>query len=197
MTNLDSLLKSRDIALPRKVHIVKSMVFSSSHVWMWEMDHKEGWVPKNWCFSTVVLEKTLESPLDFREIKPVNPKGNQPWMLIGWTDAKAETPILWPLAAKIWLFRKDPGAWKDWRQEEKGMTEDEMVGWHHWLNGHEFEQAPGVGNGQGSLACYSPWRHKELGTTEWLNWKDSMRGTSVGKRCHMKHGAYFGLLHVC
>ena len=112
---------------------------------MWELDHKEGWAPKNLCFWTVVLEKTLESPLDCKEIKPVNLKGNQSWIFIGRTDAKAEAPILWPPDMKNWLTGKDPDAGKDWRQEEKGMTEDEMVGWHHWLSGHEFEQALGCG----------------------------------------------------
>ena len=124
---------------------------------------------KNWCFWSVVLEKTLESPLDCKEIKPVNPKGNQSWIFIGRTDAEAETPILWLPDAKNWFIGKDPDAGKDWKQE-KGMTEDEMVGWHHWLNGHEFEQALGVGDGQGSLACCSPWGCKESDTTEPLNW---------------------------
>ena len=114
--------------------------------------HKESWAPKNWCFWTVVLEKTLESPLDCKEIQPVHPKGDQSWIFTGRTDAEAEAPILWPPDAKDWLIRKDPDYGKDWRQEEKGTTEDEMVGWHHWLNGHEFEQAPGVGDGQGILA---------------------------------------------
>ena len=113
--------------------------FSSSHVWMWELDYKESWVPKNWCFWTVVLKKTLESPLDCKEIQPVLPKGHQSWIFIERSDAEAETPILWPPDAKNWLTGKDPDAGKDWRQEEKAMTEDEMVGWHHWLNGHEFE----------------------------------------------------------
>ena len=169
MTNLDSILKNRDITLPTKVHLSQSYGFSSSHVWMWVLDHKESWVLKNWCFWTVVLEKTLESPLDCKEIQPVNPKGNQSWIFIGRTDAKAETSILWPHNAKNWLTGRDPDAGKDWRQEEKGMTEDEMVGCHHWLDGHEFEQTPKVGHGQGSLACCSPWGHKELDTTE-LNW---------------------------
>ena len=113
----------------------QSYGFSSRHVWMWELDHKEGWVPKNWYFQTVVLEKTLESPLDCKEIQPVNPNRNQSWIFIGGTDAKAETPILWPPDAKNWLIGKDPDVGKDWRHEEKGTTEDEMVGWHHWLNG--------------------------------------------------------------
>ena len=117
----------------------QSYGFSSSHVWMWELDYKESWVPKNWCFWTVMLQRTLESPLDSKKIKPVHPKGNQSWIFIGRTDAKAETPILWPPDAKNWPIGKDPDAGKDWRQEEKGMTEGEMVGWHHWLNRHEFE----------------------------------------------------------
>ena len=117
----------------------QSYGFSSSHVWMWELDHKESWVPKNWCFWTVVLEKTLESHLNCKEIQSTHPKGNQSWMFIGRTDAEAETPIIWPPDAKNWLIGKDPDAGKDWRQEEKGTTEDEMVGWHHWRNGHEFE----------------------------------------------------------
>ena len=137
-TNLDSVLKSRNIILSTGVHS-QSYGFSDSHVQMWEMDHKEGWVPKNWCFWTVVLEKTLESPLDSKEIQPVNPKGNQSWIFIGRIDAEAETPIFWPLDAKNWLIGKHPDAGKDWRQEEKRTTEDEMVGWHHRLYGHEFE----------------------------------------------------------
>ena len=112
--------------------------FSSGHVWMWELDYKESWALKNWCFWTVVLEKTFESPLDYKEIQPVHPKGNQSWMFIGRTDAEAETPILWPPDVKNQFIGKDPDAGKDWRQEEKGTTEDEMVGWHHQLNGHEF-----------------------------------------------------------
>ena len=121
----------------------QSYGFSSSHVRMWELDHKGGWVSKNWCFRTVVLEKTLESPLDSKEIKQVSLKGNQPWIFIGRTDAEAEAPTLWPPNAKSWLIGKDLDAGKDWRQEEKGMTEEEMVGWHHWLNGREFEQTWG------------------------------------------------------
>ena len=117
----------------------QSYGFSSSHVWMWKLDYKESWVPKNWCFWTVMLEKTLESPLDCKEIQPVHPKGDQSWVFIGKTDIEAETPILWPPAANNWLIGKDPYAAKDWRQEEKGMTEDEMVRWHHQLDGHEFE----------------------------------------------------------
>ena len=169
MTNLDSVLKSRDITLPTKVHLVKAMC-SHSHVWMWELNYKESWVLKNCCFWTAVLEKTLESPLDCKEVKPVNPKGNQSWIFIGRTDAEAEAPILWPSHAKNWLIRKDPDAGEDRRQEEKGVTEDEMVGWHHQLNGHEFEQTLGDSRGQGSLACCSSWGRKESDMTEWLNW---------------------------
>ena len=141
----------------------QSYGFSSSHVQMWEMDHKE--VLKNWSFWTVVLEKILKSPLDSKEIKPVNPKGNQHWTFIGRTNAEANAPILWPPNAKSWLTRKDPDAWKDWGQEEKGTTKDEMVGWHHWLNGHEFEQSLGYNEGQGSLVCCSSWSCKESDTT--------------------------------
>ena len=136
MTNLDSIFKNRDITLPTKVHLVKAMVFP---VVMWELDYKESWAPKNWCFWTTVFEKTLESPLDSKEIQPVYPKGNKSWIFIGRTDAEAETPILWPPDAKNWLTRKILDAGKDWRQVEKGMIEDEMVGWHPWLDGFEFE----------------------------------------------------------
>ena len=134
---------------------------------MWELDNKESWAPKNWCFWTVVLEKTLDSPLDCKEIQPVHPKGNQSWIFIGRTEA--EVPILWPPDAKNWLIGKDSDAGKDWRQKEKGIAENEMVGWHHQLHGHEFEQAPGVGEGQGSLACCSPWDYKQSDSTERLN----------------------------
>ena len=172
MTNLDSTLKSRDIT--DKGPSSQSYSFSSSHVWIWELDHKESWVPKNWCFWSVVLEKTLKSPLDSKEIKLVNPKGNQSWVFIGRTDAKAETPILWPPDTNNWLTGKDPDAGKDWRQEEKVMTKDEMVVWHHQLNEHDFEQALGVGDGQGSLACYSLWGRKESDISEWLYWTELM-----------------------
>ena len=145
MTNLDSILKKERHNFADKGSSSQSSGFSNSHVWMWELDYKESWVPKNSCFWTVVLEKTVESPLDCKEIKPVNPKGNWSWIFIGRTDAEAEAPLLWPPVAKIWFIEKHPDAGIDWRQEEKGMTEDEMVGWHHWLDGHEFEQVPGVG----------------------------------------------------
>ena len=146
MTNLDSILKSRDITLPTKVRLVKAKVFP---VVMYgsKLDCEESWAPKNWCFWTMVLEKTLESPLDCKEIQPVYPKGNQSWIFIGRTDVEAETSILWPLDGKNWLIWKDPDAGKDWRREEKGMTENEMAGQHHWLDGHELSL---------SLACCSP-----------------------------------------
>ena len=135
------------------------------------LNHKESWVLKNWCFWTVVSEKTLESPLDFKEIQPVHPKGNQSWVFIGRTDVEA--PILWLHDVKNWLIGKDPDGWERLKAAgENGTTEDEMVGWHHWLDGHEFEQAPWVGDGQGSLACCSPRGHKESDTTEQLNLTD-------------------------
>ena len=168
--NTDRILLSRDIAT--KGLSSQSYYFSSSHVWMWELDYKESWVLKNWCFWPVVLEKTLESPSDCKEIQPVHPKGNQSWIFIGRTDVEAETPILWTPDVKNWIIWKDPDAGKDWRQEEKGMTKDEMVGWHHRLNGHEFGWAPGVGDGPGGLACCSPWGHKESDMTERLNWTE-------------------------
>ena len=137
-----------------------------------ELDYKESWAPKNWSFWTVVLEKTLESPLDCKEIQPVHPKGDQSWVFIGRTDVEAVTPILWLPDVKSWFIWKDPDAWKDWRQEEKGTTEDEMVGWHHQLNGHGFGWTPGVGDGQGGLACCSSWGHKKSDTAEQLNWTE-------------------------
>ena len=137
----------------------QSYGFPSSHVQKWELDHKEGWTLKNWCFWIVALEKTLESPLDCKEIKPVSPKGSQPQIFIRRTDAEA--PILWPPESKSQLVRKDPDAGKDWRQEEEGETVNEMVAWHHWLNGCEFEQILGLSGGQRSLACFSPWGEKE------------------------------------
>ena len=133
-----------------------------------ELNHKEDWVPKNWCFQIVVLEKTPNRPLDSKEIKLVNAKGNQPWMFTGRTDAEAEAPILWPPNAKSQLIGKDPDAGKDWGQEKRA-TEDEMVGWHHWLKGHDFEQTPGDNGGQRSLACCNPWGRKKSDPTEQLN----------------------------
>ena len=134
---------------------------------MWELDYKESWTPKNGCFCTVVLEKTLESSLDCKNIKPVHPKGNQSWIFIGRTDPEAEAPILWPPDEKNWLTGKDPDAGKDWKQEEKGMTEDKIIGGRHRPNEHEFKQAPEVCNGQESLACCSPWGHKQTWLSSW------------------------------
>ena len=138
---------------------------------MWELDYRESWVLKNWCFWTVML-KTLESPLDCKEIQPVHSKGDQSLGFIGRTDAEAETPILWLPDAKNWVIGKDCDAGEDWRQEEKAKTEDEMVRWHHRLNGLEFGWTPGVGDGEGGLVCCSPWCLKELDRTEWLNWTE-------------------------
>ena len=146
--------------------------FSSSHVFMRELDYKESWVLKNWCFWTVVLEKTLESALNCKEIQPVHSKGDQSWVFIGRTDVEGKTPMLWPPDAKSWLIWKDPDAWKDWRWEEKGTTEEEIVEWHHQLNGHGFEWTLGVGDEQGGLVCCSPWGHKESDRTEQLNWTE-------------------------
>ena len=152
-----------------KLNIKKLLMtcgFSSGHVWMWELGYKESLASKNWCFWTVVLEKTLESPLDCKEIQPVHPKGDQSWMFIGRTDAEAETPIFCPPDAKSWLIWKDPDAGKEWWQE-KGMTEDEMVGWHHQLDGDGFGWAPGVGDGQGGLACCGPWGFSQTQLSNW------------------------------
>ena len=173
MTSLDSILKSRDITLPTKVCLVKAMVFlvvmygcesctirKAEHRWIHDFEL--------WCWRRLL--RVPWSPLDNKEIQPVHPKGNQSWIFIGRTDAEAESPVLWPPDAKNWLIGKDLDAGKDWKQEEKGMTEDEMVGWHHWFDGHEFDQAPGVGNGQESLACCSPWGRKDSDMTEQLNW---------------------------
>ena len=146
---------------------------------MWELHCEESWVPKNWYFWTVVLEKTLESPLDCKEIQPVHPKRSLSWVFIGKTDVEAETPILCPPDGKSWLIWKDPDAGKDWRQEEKGTTEDEMVGWHHRLSGHEFGWTPRVGDGQGGLVCCGSWGHKESDMTGWLNWTDCTESNLV------------------
>ena len=167
--SLDITAVISTITLPT-IPCSQSYGFSSNRIWMWELDHKDSWAPKNWCFWTVVLEKTLESPLGSKDIKPVNSKGNQSWIFTGMIDAEAEAPILWPPDVKNWLLGKDPDAGKDWRKKEKGSTEDEMVGWHHQLNGCEFEQALGVGDGQGGLACCRSWGRKQLDISEKLNW---------------------------
>ena len=152
---------------------------------MWELDCEEGWAPKNWCFSTVVLEKTLESPLDCKEIQPVHSEGDQPWDFFGRNDAKAETPGLWPPHVKSWLIGKDSDAGRDWGQEEKGTTEDEMAGWHHWLDGRESGWAPGVGDGEGVLECCDSWDCKESNTTAQLIWSDCL--LNVFDRPHKQH----------
>ena len=171
MTNLDSIFKSRDITLPKKVHLIKAMV---SPLVMYGC---ESWtikkaVLKNWYFWTMMLEKTLESPLGCEEMQLVHHKGDQSWVFIGRTDAEAETPILWPPNAKSWLVGKDSDAGKDWGKEEKGTTEDEMVGWHHWLNGHSFGWTLGVGDGQRGLECCGSWFYKESDMTEQQNWTE-------------------------
>ena len=158
---------------------------------MWELDYKETWAPKNGCFWTVVLEKTLESPLDCREIQPVHPKGDPSWVFIGRTDVEAETPILWSPDAKNWLIWKDPDVGKDWGQEEKGTIEDEMVGWHHQLNGCEF------GDGQGGLACCGSWGHKESNTTERLNWTEPSAVYLGGNVHHPSSRQDFSTAAVC
>ena len=157
---------------------------------MWVLDYKEIWAPKNWCCWTVVLEKTLESPLDCKEIQLVHPNGDQSWVFIGRTDAEAETPILWPPNTKSWLIGKDPDAGKDWGQEKKGMTEDEMVGWHHWLDGHGSGWTPGVGDGQGGLARCGSWLVSESDMTERLNWTDLSRNWSL----FLKYAFYSGII---
>ena len=168
MTNLDSILKKERYHFVDKGSSSQSYGFFSSHIQMWELDYKEGWVLKNWCFWTVVPEKTLWESLGPKENKPVNPKGNQPWIFIGRADTEAEASMLCPLDAKSQLIVKDPDAGKDWGQEEKGVTEDEMVGWHHRLNGHELEKAPGDSEGQGSLSCCRPWVTKsQIALSNW------------------------------
>ena len=157
MTNLDSVLESRDITLRTKVGKVKAMVFPVVMYGCESWTTKKHWALNSWCFWTVVLKKALESPLDCKEIIPVNPKGNQSWIFTGRTDTEAETAIFWPPDVKSWLIGKDPDAGKHLGQEERGAIEDQMVGWHHWLNGHEFKETPRDTEGQGSLVCCSPW----------------------------------------
>ena len=171
MTNLDSILKIRDITLPTKVHLVKAIVFPvvvyGCESWtMRKAEHRRIDAFELWCW-----KRLLRVPLDCKEIQPVHPRGDQSWVFIGRTDVEAETPVLWPPDAKSWLIWKDPDAGKDWGQE-KGTTEDEMVGWHHPLNGHGFGWTVGVGAGQGGLVCCGSWGRKESETTEWLNWTD-------------------------
>ena len=183
------MLKCRDLTLPTKVCLVKAMVFP---VVMNECDYKERWVLKNWCFWTVVLEKTLESPLDCKEIPPVHPKGDQSWVFIGRTDVEAETPILWPPDAKSWLIWKDPDAGKDWGQEEKGTTEDEMVRWHHQLKGHGFGWTLGVGDGQGGLVCCGS---RVANSQTWLsNWIEQGSTLCNWKKKVPINGAYLTIM---
>ena len=179
--------KRAEILLAKKCPSNQSYDFSSSHVWMWELDHKESLAPKNWCFWTVVLGKTLKSPLYCKEIKPVNPKGKQYWRFIGRTNAEFEAPILWPPDVKNWFNGKDPDAWKDWRWEEKGTTEHDMIRWHHQLDGRKFEQASEIGDRLGSLAWCSPWGCKESDTTEWLNWTEHSECKTLQARTFVQH----------
>ena len=169
----------------------QSYGFSSGHVWIWELDYKESWALKNWCFWTVVLDRTLKSLLDCKEIQPVHSEGDQPWDFFGRNDAEAETPVLWPSHAKSWLIGKDSDAGRDWGQEEKGMTEDEMAGWHHGVDGRESEWTPGVGDGQGGLVCWDSWGRKESDTTEqlnWteLNWTEALKKQNIINLCNAK-----------
>ena len=157
---------------PAALSLNNETCFSCGHVWTWELDCEEGWALKNWCFWTVVLEMTLESPLDCKEIQPVHSEGDQPWDFFGRNDAKVETPVLWPPHKKSWVIGKDSDAGRDREQEEKGTTEDEVAGWHHWLDGRESGWTLGVGDGQGGLACCNSWGRKELDTTERLNWTE-------------------------
>ena len=163
------LLSIRCFVILLYLNFNKDILFWLVQFHIYFVAFKHLWALKNWCFWTVVLEKTLESPLDCKEIQPVHPKRDQPWVFIGRTDVEAETPVLWPPDVKSWLMGKDPDAGKDWGQEEKGTTEDEMVGWHHRLNGHGFGWIPGVGDGQGGLVCCDSWCRKESDTTKWLN----------------------------
>ena len=159
---------------------------------MWELDYEESWAPKNWWFCTVVLEKTLESPLDCKEIQQVHSEEDQPWDFFGGNDPEAETPVLWPPHAKSWLIGKGSDAGRDWGQEEQGMTEDEMAGWHHGLDGCESERTPGVGDGQGGLACYDSWGHKESNTPERLNWLTEL---NLNKQINPACGEFWSRIH--
>ena len=186
MINWDSILKSRGFTLANKGLSHQSYGFSSSHVQMVELDYKKNCMLKNWCFWTVVLEKTLQSPFNCKVIQPVHSNGYQSWVFIGRTDVEAETPILWPPHAKSWLIGKDTDAGRDWGQEEKGMRDDEMAGWHYRLEAHEFGWTPGVGGGQGGLACCGSWGRKESDTTERLNWTELTRALLLLAMQHWK-----------
>ena len=163
---------------------------------MWELDCEEGWEPKNWCFWTVMLEKTLESPLDFKEFQPVHSEGDQPWDFFWRNDATAETPVLWPPHVKSWLIGKHPDARRDWGQEEKGMTEDKVAGWHHWLDGRESEWTPGVGDGQGGLACCYSWGLKVSDMTEWLNWLTELKPSLQETYMSLYYGLFFYIFRL-
>ena len=195
MTNIDSILKSRDIILLTKVHIVKARVLPVV-MYRCEIDHNESWVQKNWCFWTVVLEKTLESPLDCKEIQPVNPKGNQSWIFIGRTNSEAETPILRPPDAKKLTHLERPWCWERLKAGGEGDNRVWDGGWHHRLYVHEFKQAPGVGDAQGSLVCYSPWGFKESDKT--LNWTELiyLQPKLLGKHRHSYQGWHFKGLEI-
>ena len=203
VTNLDRILKSRDITLSTKVCLVKAKVFPVVMYGCESWTIGKGWVPKSWCFWTVVMEKTLESPLDCKEIQPVHPKGDQSWVFIGRTDTEAETPILWPPHVKSWLIGKDPDAGRDWGQEEKGTTEDEMFGWHHQLDELSLCELRELVMDSGCLACCSSWGRKELDTTEWMTWTElnlydstpqkGFPDSSAGKESASNEG-YLGLI---
>ena len=196
MTNLDSIFKKQGHYFANKSS--QGYSFSSSHVWMWELDYKESWAPKNWCFWTVVLEKTLESPLDCKEIQPAHPKEDQSWVFTEGTDVEAEMPILWPPHAKSWLIGKDPDDGKDWGQEEKGMKEDEMVGWSHRLSGHGFGWTPGV-----SVMDREAWRAAVQGVAKsWIrlsDWTELYLRDKGGTRTKVSHrdATISGFLFVC
>ena len=162
------------ICINNGILAIKRNTLESGHVWMWELDCEEGWAPKSWCFWTVVLEKTLESPLDYKEIQPVHSEGDQPWDFFGRNDAKAETPVLWPPHAKRWLIGKDSDAGRDWGQEEKGMTEDEMAGWHHWLDGCESQWTLGVGDRQGGVLRFTGSQRVGYDWVTDLIWSESV-----------------------
>ena len=183
MTNLDSILKKQRHYFANKGPSHQGYGFSSCPVWMWELDYKESWVTKNWCFWTVLLEKTLESALDCKEIQPFHSSWDQSWVFNGGTDVEAETPILWPSDVESWLIWKYSDAAKDWGQEEKGTTEDEMVEWRHWHNGCGFVWTPGVGDGQGGLSCCGSWSRRGLDTTERLNWTNLNRREKLMINC--------------
>ena len=186
MTNLDNVLKQRH-HFANKGPYSQGYGLYSSHVWMWELDHKEGRMLKNWCFRTMVLEKTLESLLDSKEIKPVNPNGKQSWILMGRTDAETEAPILWPPDTKSQLVGKDCNAERYWGHKEKRASEDEMAGWQYWCNGHELEQTSGDSEGQGGLACYSPWGCRESDTTRQLNNNNNTTTSIYVLVCDLSH----------